>query len=239
MFFSQWLFLLEGVPALLLGTAILSFLAQSPLEAKFLDQGEREWLLKRYGFLIIHGLWWVKSLCLQTCCMHSAYLVLEKPILGPHHILLTMANAFLSGNDSTKWSKLGPWALWYDKKRCRAPFCNADLSPRGFQMVAKPKQALASLCRNLPINTRWMLHQHSTMWFRLDRKIRRNLVHKVSTAGGADSQGTEDEGSQFQTFITMVKEWRIWWLAAIWAIVSYGMDGLVFWIPLPHPVSSH
>ena len=30
----------------------------------------------------------------------------------------------------------------------------------------------------------------------------------------------------------MLRSWHIWYLGGIWAIVSVGMDGLIFWIPL-------
>jgi ACS family tartrate transporter-like MFS transporter len=43
----QWLFLLEGVPALLLGLVVLAYLPDHPGEARWLAPAEREWLAKR------------------------------------------------------------------------------------------------------------------------------------------------------------------------------------------------
>lgn len=43
----QWLFLLEGLPAVALGTAMCFFLARCPASARFLGQEERDWLLLR------------------------------------------------------------------------------------------------------------------------------------------------------------------------------------------------
>ena len=43
----QWLFLLEGLPAVLLGFVVLAFLTDGPDEAKWLTTAEREWLNAR------------------------------------------------------------------------------------------------------------------------------------------------------------------------------------------------
>lgn len=43
----QWLFLLEGVPAVALGVAIWCTLAHSPGQAGFLRPEEQRWLLER------------------------------------------------------------------------------------------------------------------------------------------------------------------------------------------------
>ena len=43
----QWLFLLEGVPAIALGIAIWCALAHSPDQAMFLAPEERKWLVER------------------------------------------------------------------------------------------------------------------------------------------------------------------------------------------------
>ncbi len=40
----QWLFLSEGLPAILLAPVVLAFLTERPAEAKWLTPGEREWL---------------------------------------------------------------------------------------------------------------------------------------------------------------------------------------------------
>ncbi|MBZ5583745.1 MAG: MFS transporter [Acidobacteriia bacterium] len=43
----QWLFLMEGVPSLLMGLVTLCFLPDSPLKAKWLSDGERDLVLRR------------------------------------------------------------------------------------------------------------------------------------------------------------------------------------------------
>jgi MFS transporter, ACS family, tartrate transporter len=43
----QWLFLLEGVPAIVLGFVVLIWLPERPAEAKWLDAAERDWLVAR------------------------------------------------------------------------------------------------------------------------------------------------------------------------------------------------
>jgi len=43
----QWLFLLEGIPAVVLGFVVLGFLTDSPAEARWLEPAEREWLATR------------------------------------------------------------------------------------------------------------------------------------------------------------------------------------------------
>lgn len=44
----QWMFLLESIPAVLLGIATIFYLAKSPSSAKFLMSDEQEWLLHRF-----------------------------------------------------------------------------------------------------------------------------------------------------------------------------------------------
>jgi MFS transporter, ACS family, tartrate transporter len=41
----QWLFMMEGAPAILLGCVVLIFLADTPQKANWLDDSERDWLL--------------------------------------------------------------------------------------------------------------------------------------------------------------------------------------------------
>lgn len=53
-------------------------------------------------------------------------------------------------------------------------------------------------------------------------------IKVVDEEGGASSGGQ----SAWAALVTMLKEKRIWWLSAIWSIISVGMDGLIFWIPL-------
>ena len=43
----QWLFVLEGFPAIMLGIVVLCCLAKTPATAGFLRQDEREWLVAR------------------------------------------------------------------------------------------------------------------------------------------------------------------------------------------------
>jgi D-galactonate transporter len=43
----QWMFLLEGVPAVLLGFVVLGFLTDKPAEARWLPEAQRAWLVRR------------------------------------------------------------------------------------------------------------------------------------------------------------------------------------------------
>ena len=43
----QWLFLLEGVPAIVLGVCVLAWLPEGPADATWLDPAEREWVAAR------------------------------------------------------------------------------------------------------------------------------------------------------------------------------------------------
>ncbi len=43
----QWLFLLEGLPSILLGCAVFLYLTESPAQAAWLTPGERDWLVAR------------------------------------------------------------------------------------------------------------------------------------------------------------------------------------------------
>ncbi len=43
----QWMFLLEGLPAVLLGFVVLGFLTEKPADAKWLPAEQREWLSRR------------------------------------------------------------------------------------------------------------------------------------------------------------------------------------------------
>jgi MFS transporter, ACS family, tartrate transporter len=45
----QWMFLMEGIPAIALGGVVLGTLAETPHEAKWLSAGERSWLLETLG----------------------------------------------------------------------------------------------------------------------------------------------------------------------------------------------
>jgi D-galactonate transporter len=43
----QWMFLVEGVPAVILGFVVLGFLTERPADAKWLPEPQRDWLVKR------------------------------------------------------------------------------------------------------------------------------------------------------------------------------------------------
>jgi MFS transporter, ACS family, tartrate transporter len=45
----QWLFLIEGVPAVLLGFVVLAYLSDAPEQAPWLSPAERRWLAERVG----------------------------------------------------------------------------------------------------------------------------------------------------------------------------------------------
>ena len=49
----QWLFLLEGVPAIALGVAIAAMLARDPSTAACLSPEERAWLVARQGSRVL------------------------------------------------------------------------------------------------------------------------------------------------------------------------------------------
>ena len=42
----QWMFLMEGIPAILLGATVYATLAETPHDARWLESGERNWLLE-------------------------------------------------------------------------------------------------------------------------------------------------------------------------------------------------
>jgi ACS family tartrate transporter-like MFS transporter len=83
----QWLFILEGLPAVLLGFVVLGFLTDSPVEAKWLTAAERSWLVERVtadqraaharhgiglGKALVHPTVWLLSLIL-FCCQSGSY----------------------------------------------------------------------------------------------------------------------------------------------------------------------
>ena len=77
----QWLFLLEGVPAVLLGVVVLFYLTDAPHEARWLEPEEREWLAatiraeqsvaERHaiglGRALLHPTVWLLCLILFAC----------------------------------------------------------------------------------------------------------------------------------------------------------------------------
>jgi MFS transporter, ACS family, tartrate transporter len=77
----QWLFLLEGLPAVLLGFVVLFYLTDSPAEARWLEPEEREWLAAAIrteqsvadrhaiglGRALLHPTVWLLCLILFAC----------------------------------------------------------------------------------------------------------------------------------------------------------------------------
>jgi ACS family tartrate transporter-like MFS transporter len=77
----QWLFLLEGIPAVLLGVVVLFYLTDSPHEAAWLEPDEREWLAETIrseqavaerhaiglGRALLHPTVWLLCLILFAC----------------------------------------------------------------------------------------------------------------------------------------------------------------------------
>ena len=92
----RWLFILEGVPAVLLGLITLSYMTDSPMQAEWLAESERLWLanqLKREREkrnVVPDAFWW-------------------KVFFVPDVILLTLANLFacMAGYGLTLWLPSG------------------------------------------------------------------------------------------------------------------------------------
>jgi D-galactonate transporter len=77
----QWLFLLEGIPAVLLGVVVLFYLTDAPHEAAWLEPDEREWLAETIrseqavaerhaiglGRALLHPTVWLLCLILFAC----------------------------------------------------------------------------------------------------------------------------------------------------------------------------
>ena len=98
----QWLFLLEGIPSILLGFGLLLFLPSKPADAPWLDGTERAWLTatlaaEQGGARELHDVGsamrsadvWRLSLC---------YLLLLLGILGTGYWLPLMTKTFVSDN---------------------------------------------------------------------------------------------------------------------------------------------
>jgi ACS family tartrate transporter-like MFS transporter len=90
----QWLFLLEGLPAVVLGCVVLGFLTDTPEQARWLDAREREWLTARirtehnaaharHGVglrqALFHPTVWLLGLVIFTCQSGSYGLTLWIP----------------------------------------------------------------------------------------------------------------------------------------------------------------
>ena len=90
----QWLFLLEGLPAVVLGCVVLVYLTDTPEQAHWLDAREREWLSARIrveqsaaharhgvglGRALLHPTVWLLGLVIFTCQSGSYGLTLWIP----------------------------------------------------------------------------------------------------------------------------------------------------------------
>jgi ACS family tartrate transporter-like MFS transporter len=90
----QWLFLLEGVPAVVLGFVVLGYLTDSPDKAEWLEPDERRWLLERVsaeqhaaqkrhgvglGAALVHPTVWLLGLIIFACQCGSYGLTLWIP----------------------------------------------------------------------------------------------------------------------------------------------------------------
>lgn len=83
----QWMFVIEGLPAVLLGFVVLWFLTEKPSEAKWLSQRQRDWLSQRidaehveahsrYGMqlsaALLHPTVWLLAV-VMFCCQTGSY----------------------------------------------------------------------------------------------------------------------------------------------------------------------
>ncbi len=90
----QWLFLLEGIPAVLLGFVVLVYLTDSPDKAEWLEPEERQWLTERVqaeqraaqqkhgvgiGAALVHPTVWLLGLIIFACQTGSYGLTLWIP----------------------------------------------------------------------------------------------------------------------------------------------------------------
>jgi MFS transporter, ACS family, tartrate transporter len=90
----QWLFLLEGLPAVVLGFVVLGYLTDSPDKAGWLEPAERNWLVERMaseqraaharhgvglGAALVHPTVWLLGLILFACQCGSYGLTLWIP----------------------------------------------------------------------------------------------------------------------------------------------------------------
>jgi MFS transporter, ACS family, tartrate transporter len=83
----QWMFLVEGVPAVLLGLVVLMFLTEKPAEARWLPEQQRNWLVQRIeaehaeatsrhgvglGAALKHPTVWLLAI-VMFCCQTGSY----------------------------------------------------------------------------------------------------------------------------------------------------------------------
>ena len=94
----QWLFLLEGAPAILLGVAALALLSESPQSVGWLTEEERSWLMdelqsereshpnanQNWSAAFINGNVWLLTVCYfgLTTCMYGLVYFVPKIIRG-------------------------------------------------------------------------------------------------------------------------------------------------------------
>jgi MFS transporter, ACS family, tartrate transporter len=83
----QWLFLLEGIPAILLGFAALAVLVDRPSKAKFLTDEQRDWLIARLD----------DEAKLTTSVGHIS---LWKLLRNPHFIVMALLCSVASATSS-------------------------------------------------------------------------------------------------------------------------------------------
>ena len=96
----QWLFLLEGIPAVVLGVVVLFYLTESPEEARWLEPRERDWLAakvraehaaarERHGIdlraALLHPTVWRLAVVLFACQCCSYGLTLWIPQIVQGH----------------------------------------------------------------------------------------------------------------------------------------------------------
>jgi ACS family tartrate transporter-like MFS transporter len=83
----QWMFVMEGVPAVLLGFVVLGFLTEKPIEAHWLSEPQRQWLSRRieaehveahsrHGLELMaalrHPIVWLLAM-VMFCCQTGSY----------------------------------------------------------------------------------------------------------------------------------------------------------------------
>jgi ACS family tartrate transporter-like MFS transporter len=101
----QWLFLVEGMPAVILGVTVFWFLANSPKEARWLAKEQRDWLVgelereqKEDSFGQRDGLWSVLSNW-QVWALSAVYFALPACMYGVTAWLPTAVQGLLTLSD--------------------------------------------------------------------------------------------------------------------------------------------
>lgn len=109
----KWLFLLEGLPAIVLGVAGLRILTSSPAQARWLSDAQRRWLqnrLERDAVLSVAARKAVQSATLREVVMHPLVLLLSAINTGIFAGLATLSTWLPQIVHSFGWSPhlLGP-----------------------------------------------------------------------------------------------------------------------------------